>query len=321
MNERRHVPYQDLPKTPDGKARMGWGVFGERDEVGTVNWLTPERVAAAAEEEVRTGKCISVNLPLNEPRPGIGGGSLERGAPKHVVIAMGGGGFDDKLEDFYLQGSTQWDGLAHVSHRDLGFYSGFSRDEVGQAKPAHLGVEHWHSRIVGRGVLLDAVQYHTDRDEAFPWNKPTPVTPDMIEAICQAQRVTIRPGDILMLRTGWLKGYLDLDYEARAAIAKERIVYSPGFHASDAMLEYLWDHQIPALAADNPSLEVTPSQGTGFGHYKFIAMLGFALGEFWWLEDLAADCVADGRYTSLLVSVPLRVPGGVGSPANALAIK
>ena len=46
-----------------------------------------------------------------------------------------------------------------------------------------------------------------------------------------------------------------------------------------------------------------------------------ALGELWQTEDLAADCAADGVYEFLLVCKPLNLVGGVGSPANALAIK
>jgi hypothetical protein len=45
------------------------------------------------------------------------------------------------------------------------------------------------------------------------------------------------------------------------------------------------------------------------------------LGELWRLEALAADCEADGVYESLLVSAPLNLRGGAGSPANALALK
>ena len=45
------------------------------------------------------------------------------------------------------------------------------------------------------------------------------------------------------------------------------------------------------------------------------------IGELWWLDDLADDCAADGVYEFFFTSAPLNVPGGVGSPPNALAIK
>jgi hypothetical protein len=50
-------------------------------------------------------------------------------------------------------------------------------------------------------------------------------------------------------------------------------------------------------------------------------MLGFAIGEWFDLEALAQDCAADGRYSCFVASVPLNLPGGVGSPANVVAIK
>jgi hypothetical protein len=52
-----------------------------------------------------------------------------------------------------------------------------------------------------------------------------------------------------------------------------------------------------------------------------IGQLGMALGELWWLSDLAADCAADGVYEMFGVSTPMNAPGGIGSPANAVAIK
>ncbi len=59
----------------------------------------------------------------------------------------------------------------------------------------------------------------------------------------------------------------------------------------------------------------------GFLHRMLIGQLGLALGELWWLADLAADCAADGRYEAFLVSAPFNAPGGIGSPPNAVAMK
>ena len=52
-----------------------------------------------------------------------------------------------------------------------------------------------------------------------------------------------------------------------------------------------------------------------------IGQFGMALGELWWLDDLAADCAEDGVYEFMLTSAPLNARGGIGSPPNALAIK
>ena len=59
----------------------------------------------------------------------------------------------------------------------------------------------------------------------------------------------------------------------------------------------------------------------GFLHRVLIGRLGFANGEPWDLEELSGECALDGSYQFLLVSAPLQVPGGLGSPSNALASK
>jgi len=46
-----------------------------------------------------------------------------------------------------------------------------------------------------------------------------------------------------------------------------------------------------------------------------------ALGELWSLDALSEDCAADGVYERMVASVPLNLPGGIGSPANAIAIE
>ena len=59
----------------------------------------------------------------------------------------------------------------------------------------------------------------------------------------------------------------------------------------------------------------------GAMHNMLIGQLGLALGELWHLDDLAADCAADGVYEAFVVSAPINLPGGIGSPANVIALK
>ena len=60
--------YDDLPVRAGAPAGAAWGVFGDDDEVGTINLLTPERVIAAT-SSIRTGKVFALNLPINIPDP------------------------------------------------------------------------------------------------------------------------------------------------------------------------------------------------------------------------------------------------------------
>ena len=87
-----------------------------------------------------------------------------------------------------------------------------------------------------------------------------------------------------------------------------------------------WMHakQIAAVASDNYAVEVRPAEIPVFRspfHACAIPNMGLTLGEIFYLEDLAADCAADGRYAFLLVAPPLPVTGGVGTPINPYAIK
>jgi Na+ dependent nucleoside transporter len=59
------------------------------------------------------------------------------------------------------------------------------------------------------------------------------------------------------------------------------------------------------------ALQKATEAGTGF-------VFGY-LGEIWLLSDLADWLRAHGRSRFLLTAPPLRLPGAVGSPANAVA--
>jgi hypothetical protein len=87
-----------------------------------------------------------------------------------------------------------------------------------------------------------------------------------------------------------------------------------------------WLHarQIAAIASDNYAVEVRPSEIPGFRnpfHVVAIPNMGLPLGEIFFLEELAADCAADGRYAFLLVAPPLPVMRAVGTPINPYALK
>jgi len=104
-------------------------------------------------------------------------------------------------------------------------------------------------------------------------------------------------------------------------------VAAPGLAHTEAVCEYLWNSHAAAIGCDTFGVEVFPADRSpqahpfGFLHNMLIGQFGMALGELWWLGDLAADCAADGVYEMFGVSAPLNAPGGIGSPANAVAIK
>jgi kynurenine formamidase len=78
---------------------------------------------------------------------------------------------------------------------------------------------------------------------------------------------------------------------------------------------------VAAVCADNVAVEVTPPRGADTRlHPALLGLLGLAMGELFDLSELGEACAARGRYEFLFVAKPWRLPGGLGSPANAMAI-
>ena len=128
-----------------------------------------------------------------------------------------------------------------------------------------------------------------------------------------------------MLHTGFAAWYLQQPSQVKNRLHGN--VTAPGIEHTEAVCEYLWNSHAAAIASDTYGVEVFPADSSsqahpfGFLHNMLIGQFGMALGELWWLSDLAADCAADGVYDMFAVSAPMNAPGGIGSPANAVAIK
>ena len=313
-----HLPsYSELPEAPGGRGRSAWHLFGPQDNVGLINLQTPERVAAAA-KEIRHGRMFNLNAPVGYFSPPLYG----RNAASHRLIPEAGDtGFDDELDSFNPQAGSQWDSLAHVPAWPGNFYNGVT---VPQIRGEHRNtIGHWAAHgIAGRGVMLDAERFTT-----APPGEAVGFTVADLEECRRAAGAEIGPGDILVLYTGFGRWYAGQPESARAAMADDRVLTASGVEHTEAMAEYLWDSHISAIVSDGPSVEMWPPDGRrdaqpfGFLHHTLIGLFGMALGELWWLADLADDCRADSRYTMFLASAPLNVPGGVSSPANAVAVK
>jgi kynurenine formamidase len=306
-------PYRDLP---NGRA---WEHLDPR--LGSLALLTPERVAAAA-RLVRTGRRFGLDLPLDQPSPPFFG----REPMRHEVFQILDHVLDDRLDNFYPQGSTQWDSFGHYAHSRDGFFTGRTAEMVRGDAP---GIEAWAEvGIAGRGVLLDvARRVDIAGDSAFT------ITPDLLDETVAAQGVTLEMGDVLCVRTGWLAWYRTLDAGACTSLAERSRTFVnfeiPGVGPGPAVAEWCWDHGVAAIAADNPTVEPMPP-GSGargdFGmddmvHVRVMVELGIPLGEFFDFDALADDCAADGVYEFFFTSKPLGIPGGIGSPPNAMALK
>jgi len=315
--------YDQLPVKEGAPQGSAWGLFGDDDQLGTINLLTPERVMEAA-RLVRKGAVFPLNLRIDQPNPPMFG----RRAPEHHLLEIGGGiARDDYLDNFWPQASSQWDALRHVRHPQDGFYNGVKNEEVSLAEGSKLGIEHFARRgIVGRGVLLDLERHLRQQGTPLDPQSSTMIRKGTLDACAAAQGVEIEAGDILILRTGWLRWYLEEatpeERQKISGVPAAGAFRAPGIGPADEIAEYLWNLHVAAVAADNPGVEPTPPHpGAGFMHFRLIPHLGIPMGELWYLEEMAADCAQDGIYEFMFTSAPLNVPGGAGSPPNALAIK
>jgi kynurenine formamidase len=148
------------------------------------------------------------------------------------------------------------------------------------------------------------------------------ITAGLLDEVAAAQGVVIERGDVLLVRTGWTGWYQRQDASTRAAEFTAD-AGQPGLAPTEETAAWLWDRHVSAVAADNMALELAPLNMTegNFLHLRVIPGFGMPIGEFFWLDDLGAACASDGRWSFMFTSAPLNVPGGVGSPPNALAIR
>src|SRR3990172_10659154 len=157
MTDLNKLPsYDQLPVKAGAPEGSAWGLFGDDDQLGCLNLLTPERAVAAA-RLVRKGAVFPLNLRIDEPNPPLYG----RRAPPHHLIEEGGGvARDDYLDNFWPQASSQWDSLRHIRHPRDGFYNGVKDEQISLDEGSKLGMENFaRCGIVGRGVLLDVERY------------------------------------------------------------------------------------------------------------------------------------------------------------------
>lgn len=176
--------------------------------------------------------------------------------------------------------------------------------------------------ITGRGVLLDWCSWAAEQGIKIDHFASHGIPLTQLEAVAAAQRVDLRPGDILLIRTGWLAAYEALSNEEKAALPHRSVRSSCGVEASEAAIRWHWDNAFAAVASDTVAYEAWPSPrpwGVSM-HEVFLSGWGMPIGESFDLEGLAVKCRALQKWSFMFISVPLDVPGGVASPPCAVAI-
>lgn len=329
-------------RRPEGS---NWGDFGPDDELGRLNLVTGERVLRGV-REVKAGRVFCLSLPLDFPGeraitphrfpPEIGAITRRGERYFHYEYRKENPDWQDVVCDDWVrlstQYSTQWDGLGHVGQL-------FDADGDGEPEPVYyngyragtdipppemrapgqrvaLGIDRAAAHgVQGRGVMVNLSRRFGARRVL--------VDGPLLRSILAGDGITIEPGDILCLYTGFADRVLEMDRKPDAEKLAKSCAVLDG-HCSD-LLQWITDSGIAAIAADNYAVEAVPARAVPGQrvmlplHEHCLFKLGIHLGELWYLRELA-DWLGDARrHHFLLTAPPLRLPGAVGSPVTPIA--
>jgi len=301
-----------------GLRLSNWGRWGNDDELGTLNFVTPEkRVQAAA--LVRTGRIFDLGMPFDEDGPQAGG-RLKRFNPLHFMtvtptdpgfLMPDGMQIADDVVILGLQCATQWDALSHIGYDGWLYNNTPARAISALVGATRLSFSKCVTRLISRGVLLDIARLKgVNRLEGG-----TVITPGDLDAAELRQGVRVQSGDILLIRTGVYQQFLEGD-------SKSYLGGEPGLGLSCA--EWMHGREVAALAMDNFSIDVLPTITPGANipfHCVAIRDMGLTLGEMFNLEELATDCDGDGVWEFMFCAPGLKISNSAGSPVTPMAIK
>ncbi|KAF2160105.1 hypothetical protein M409DRAFT_29402 [Zasmidium cellare ATCC 36951] len=316
--------FEQLPLRPNDPPYSAWGLWGEDDELGRLNLLTPEVVKSAA-LEIQHGIRIPLNLPLDFlARPM----NPAREPCIHRINAKGRAN-DDSLQ-MDTQGSSHFDGLRHVPYLDfpekgsVRHYNGVTQEQIsGPQAGDKLGIHNAaQTGIVARGVLLDWYRYALKKGIEFSPLDSHRIPLWQLQEVAREQGVTFRQGDVLIIRTGWTVAYSALSHDEKLALPYRDPRTACGLEASKEFLKWHWENGFAAVASDTVAYEAMPfiRPAGACMHEVFLSGWGMMIGESWDLEELSRQCGRLQRWTFFFSSQPLNVVAGVASPCNAMAI-
>ena len=286
-----------------------WGRWGQDDEIGTLNLITPKKRQQAA-ALVRDG--ISVSLARDaETEEAIDN-------PRPYQVTPLGITADEIRVSYHGFMHTHLDFLNHNFIGDGVTYNGYQPD------PAVVAAQGGHSRntvhnakagIVTRGILIDMARFKN-----VPYLEPgTPIYIEDLEAWEEDTGVPVSPGDAVVIRTGrWAR---------RAEVGPWDIANrAAGLHAS--VIPWLRQRDIALLGGEAPQdvapagidPEVTRADDRGPRplHRFALIYLGMPLFDNLDLEALGKVAASENRWEFLLTAAPLPTRG-TGSPINPIA--
>ena len=306
-----------------------WGKWGPKDELGTVNYITPQDIIQAA-HLVKKGKVFSLAIPFGSDGPQFG--DKGRINPVKTMIATGTDAisgrqdairirYADDMVTMPTQSATHWDALGHIffeegrakGERKIYMWNGYSPENVNCSGCEKCGIQNYKDKMVGRGILLDMARYKGVESMA----PGEGITGEDLDNCAKKSNVKVKRGDFVLLRTGQLGKCLKSGQWAQYAAGD-----APGLEFET--ITWLHDKEVAAISSDTWGVEVRPNRSEEFHqpwHWLAIPMLGIAMGEMFHLDELAEDCAKDGVYEFLLIAPVIPFTNGAGSPVNPLAIK
>ncbi len=287
-------------------AEEAWNRWGADDERGALNLIGSREVKAAG-ALVRRGTVIGLAQPISGQMPV----PPKRPRPQHFMLRDGGdyasgqrrpSGFQfaDDAINLPLHLGTHIDCLCHAWYGDK-LYNGHASSEVRSAGSRRCGAE-TIGPIVTRGVLLDLVAVCGRLlEDGFA------IGADLLCEAMLAAGVTLRPGDAVLLRTGWM----ERQEEGSANFDAE-----PGLDEEAALI--LAKAGVSIVGADNYAVEVLPfAPGNVFPvHQRLIRDYGIFLLEGLVLAPLAQQRVSEFMFAA----APLPIIGATGSPITPMAV-
>src|SRR5687768_1715718 len=293
-----------MPPAESQRCPSKWGAGDER---GSANHMkNPETVLRGA-RLIRTGEVIELGHVLGPGMPFFGTRIFnlhtkrtfmnpqpnQRGSNEEVVTSEIG------------QVGTQFDGFAHQTHGDS-MYNCFKVSETGTRTGfTRLGVEKVGA-LMTRGVLIDVAALKGV--ETLPDSYE--ITLDDLQQALKRQKLTLEPGDAVIIHTGWGKLW-----------GKENARYmmrSPGIGVAAG--QWLVTQDPMLLGADNVPVEVAPPKDpklSGPIHQMMLVVHGIHLLENLKLDELAAKKVHEFAF----VMQPLKLQGATGSTVAPIAIR
>ncbi|MGQ0760710.1 MAG: cyclase family protein [Acidobacteriota bacterium] len=284
--------------------------FGPDDQIGNLNYLTPEKTLAASKLITR-GKAYRLGIETNKNTPAYGTRTFS------ITVLQpgqaGGGSFgptkttyNDDIINGWVGIGSQLDGFGHAGIDNLYFNCNKAADFTMPDGLKKLGIEKVPA-VATRGVLLDMAAYFGVDivKEGTAFNRAE------IEGAMKRQGIkSIEKGDVVLFHTGWQK-LLGKDNQRFISV-------NPGLGREGA--KYLASLGVAMVGADTSNFEVIPFEkdaGIYEVHQILLALNGIHILENMNTEEMARD----QAWEFLFTLGPARITGGVQAIINPIAIK